>query len=160
MRKLPKFNDERQESEFWDTHDSTEFFTDTEEVEVTFVDDRPKTLISIRFEPQVIEQLKILARRQGIGYQTLLRRWTIERLSSELEQENRASALSMSESEARLDLTEFPLSFQQMFEQVTQAVELQTKQAEGWVPRVLHIIEQALRSIQQTDTENKLQPQT
>jgi predicted DNA binding CopG/RHH family protein len=84
MAKLPKFANEQEESEFWDTHDSTDYLDDTEEVEVRFVDARPaKTQISLRLEPETIIRLKELARRKGIGYQTLIRMWVMERLQQE-----------------------------------------------------------------------------
>ncbi|HEY77070.1 MAG TPA: hypothetical protein G4O00_13010 [Thermoflexia bacterium] len=84
MGRLPKFKDDREEAEFWDTHDSTEFLEDTEPVEVTFVDARPpKKQISLRLDPDVIERLKAIAARKGIGYQTLIRMWVMERLAQE-----------------------------------------------------------------------------
>jgi predicted DNA binding CopG/RHH family protein len=84
MAKIPAFANEQEEAEFWDTHDSTDFFEDTKEVEVSFSGPRPrKTLISIRLDQQTIDRLKALASEQGLGYQTLLRTWVIERLASE-----------------------------------------------------------------------------
>ncbi|HHS98591.1 MAG TPA: hypothetical protein ENK08_12000 [Chloroflexi bacterium] len=84
MGRLPKFEDEREEAEFWDTHDSTEFLEETEPVDVVFVDARPpKKQISLRLDPDVIERLKAIAARKGIGYQTLIRMWVMERLAQE-----------------------------------------------------------------------------
>lgn len=85
MSKLPQFVSEQEEAGFWDTHDSIEYITDTQEVEVTFVDARPcKKQISLRLEPETIEQLKAVAKRKGIGYQTLIRMWLKERLAEEM----------------------------------------------------------------------------
>jgi predicted DNA binding CopG/RHH family protein len=51
---------------------------------MTFVDARlPKKQISLRLDPEVIIQLKTIAARKGIGYQTLIRMWVMERLSQE-----------------------------------------------------------------------------
>jgi len=84
MSKLPKFATDQEESNFWDTHDSTEFLDDTEPVEVAFVDARPrKKQISLRLDAQTIDALKAIARRKGIGYQTLIRMWVMERLAQE-----------------------------------------------------------------------------
>ena len=84
MTKLPTFVDEKEEAEFWATHDSTEYLEDTVPVEVTFVDARvPKKLISVRFDSETLESLKIVARKKGIGYQTLIRLWVNERLAQE-----------------------------------------------------------------------------
>ena len=84
MAKTPKFASLQEEADFWDTHDSTDYLDDTTEVDVTFVDARPrKTQISLRLDPQTIAQLKAVAARQGIGYQTLIRMWVMERLRQE-----------------------------------------------------------------------------
>jgi predicted DNA binding CopG/RHH family protein len=73
-----------EESEFWDTHDPTAYLDDPTGVGVTIIDARPrKTQISLRLDPQLITRLKTVAARRGIGYQTLIRRWLIERLNQE-----------------------------------------------------------------------------
>jgi predicted DNA binding CopG/RHH family protein len=84
MSQLPKFASDQEETEFWDTHDSTEFLDDTQPVDVTFVDGRPaKKQISLRLDPEAIDKLKAIAQRKGVGYQTLIRMWVMERLAQE-----------------------------------------------------------------------------
>jgi len=84
MSKLPQFASEQEKAEFWATHDSTEYLDDTEPVDVTFVDARPpKKQISLRLDADVIAELKAVARSKGIGYQTLIRMWVMERLAQE-----------------------------------------------------------------------------
>ena len=69
---------------FWDTHDSTNFLEETESVDITFVDARPTMKqISLRLDPAVINHLKLLAGDKGIGYQTMIRMWIMERLGQE-----------------------------------------------------------------------------
>jgi len=59
MSKLPKLATDQEESSFWDTHNSTEFLDDTEPVEVTFVDARPrKKQISLRLGAKKGPRLK------------------------------------------------------------------------------------------------------
>lgn len=83
-RKLPHFTDEREESEFWDSHDSTDYLDETEPVEAEFVDARPrKRQVCLRLDPDTIEALKAAAARKGLGYQTLVRVWLMERLEQE-----------------------------------------------------------------------------
>lgn len=56
----------------------------TAPTEVSFVDAPPaKKLISVRMEPTAIEKLKVVAQRKGVGYQTLMRMWVMERLAQE-----------------------------------------------------------------------------
>jgi len=84
MSRLPRFASEQEEAEFWASHDSTEYLGDTEPVDVTFVDARPpKKQISLRLDTDAIEELKAVAQRKGIGYQTLIRIWVMERLAQE-----------------------------------------------------------------------------
>lgn len=82
--KIPQFKTEQEEADFWDSHDSTDFLDETEAVNVTFVDARPAMKqISLRLDPSVIDKLKSLAVDKGIGYQTLIRMWVMERLGQE-----------------------------------------------------------------------------
>lgn len=84
MSKLPQFASEQEEAEFWATHNSTQYLDDTEPVDVTFVDVRPpKKQISLRLDADTIDKLKAVAQRRGIGYQTLIRIWVMERLAQE-----------------------------------------------------------------------------
>ncbi|MCP4415718.1 MAG: hypothetical protein GY805_03790 [Chloroflexi bacterium] len=82
--KIPRFKTEQEEANFWDSHESTDFLDETEAVNVTFVDARPAMKqISLRLDPSVIDKLKSLAVGKGIGYQTLIRMWVMERLGQE-----------------------------------------------------------------------------
>jgi predicted DNA binding CopG/RHH family protein len=83
MARIPEFKNRQEEREFWDTHDAADYFDDTEEVEIEVIDTRPKTLISLRLHSKTIDQLKSLAARRGIGYQTMIRMWVMERLEEE-----------------------------------------------------------------------------
>src|SRR5437773_11645129 len=82
MAKIPKFQNEQEESEFWDTHDSTEFLDETTPINVKFVGPRPRKVhISLRFDQETIDSLKMVAEHKGIGYQTLIRMWVMEQLA-------------------------------------------------------------------------------
>ncbi len=82
--KIPQFKTEQEEADFWDSHNSTDFLDETEAVNVAFVDARPSMKqISLRLDPSVIDQLKSLAVGKGIGYQTMIRMWVMERLGQE-----------------------------------------------------------------------------
>jgi len=82
--KIPKFASEQEEADFWDTHSVTDYLDELTPVDVTIVDARPrKEQISLRLDRETITRLKALARQRGIGYQTLIRMWVMERLSQE-----------------------------------------------------------------------------
>ncbi|MHB8841510.1 MAG: CopG family antitoxin [Candidatus Aquicultor sp.] len=83
-KKIPHFKNEEEEREFWQAHSATEFLDDMEDVTDEVIVTRPKKrLLSFRIDDEVIERLQKLARRKGIGYQTLMRVWVMERLEEE-----------------------------------------------------------------------------
>lgn len=49
-----------------------------------FTDARPRKIqVAIRFEPDTVKELRTIAQCKGVGYQTLIRMWVMERLSQE-----------------------------------------------------------------------------
>ena len=84
MSKIPRFANEQEEADFWATHDATEYLNETEPEYAVFVDARPpKKQISLRLDPDTIDRLKAISDQKGIGYQTLIRMWVMERLTQE-----------------------------------------------------------------------------
>jgi predicted DNA binding CopG/RHH family protein len=80
MAKIPKFKSEKEEAEFWATHDSTDYLKETKEVRVEFT--RPKKkLVSLRLDEKTIKELKKIATSKGIGYLELIRMWVLEHLN-------------------------------------------------------------------------------
>ena len=71
--KVPKFKNVKEEREFWDSHDSTDYLDDFKETkDVVFV--RPKKqVISLRLEPEVINKLRKLAEKEGLPPTTYAR---------------------------------------------------------------------------------------
>lgn len=71
--KVPKFKSLKEEREFWDTHDSTDYLDDFEMAkDVVFVRPR-KEVISLRLEPKIINKLKELADKEGLPPTTYAR---------------------------------------------------------------------------------------
>lgn len=71
--KVPKFKSLKEEREFWDTHDSTDYLDDFEMAkDVVFVRPR-KEVISLRLEPKIIKKLKELADKEGLPPTTYAR---------------------------------------------------------------------------------------
>ncbi len=71
--KVPKFKNLKEEREFWDTHDSTDYLDDFEDAkDVVFV--RPKKeVISLRLDPKIVRKLKELADKEGLAPTTYAR---------------------------------------------------------------------------------------
>jgi len=69
LKKLPKFKDEKEEVEFWATHDSTEYINYSKAKKAIFPNLRPTIrTISIRLPESMIEHLKVLANKRDIPY--------------------------------------------------------------------------------------------
>ena len=84
-RKTPKFKNEDQERDFWASHDSTEYVDWSKARDVILPNLKPtlKT-ISIRLPEIMIEELKLLANKRDVPYQSLMKIFLTERIEQEL----------------------------------------------------------------------------
>jgi len=81
--RIPEFSSVEEEAKFWDTHDTTEFEDEWEEVtDIVFVAAQPKDGIWLRFDDAVLAELTRIAREQKSSPQTLARRWVLQRLQN------------------------------------------------------------------------------
>ena len=84
LRKRPKFKNEKEEFEFWSTHDSTEYVDYSKAKRVVLPNLKPSTrAISIRLPVSLITHIKVLANKRDIPYQSLLKMYLIERVEEE-----------------------------------------------------------------------------
>jgi hypothetical protein len=80
--RIPKFKSREEEAEFWDTHDTTEFEDEFEEVEVRVA--KPLVhVLTVRLDAKTITRLAEHGRKKGLGPSTLARMWLLERLEQE-----------------------------------------------------------------------------
>jgi len=85
MKEIPKFENEDQEREFWATHDSTEHVNWSRARTVSFSRLKPSTrTISLRLPELLLENLKMLANKRDVPYQSLLKIFLAERIEQEL----------------------------------------------------------------------------
>lgn len=84
MKKIPEFNNEDDERKFWATADSTEYVDWPSGKRKKLVQLKPSLrTISLRLPVSMIEDLKILANRRDVPYQSLLKVFLAERLERE-----------------------------------------------------------------------------
>lgn len=85
MKKIPKFSSEAEERHFWREHDSADYidWSDAEQVILPALKPSTKT-ISVRLPESMLEELKLLAHKRDVPYQSLLKVFLAERLHSEL----------------------------------------------------------------------------
>ena len=86
-KKIPKFKTEDEEREFWATHSTLDYFDLSTARRVTFPNLKPTTKsISIRLPESLIDDLKVLANKQDVPYQSLAKIY----LAREVARERRA----------------------------------------------------------------------
>jgi len=84
-KKMPKFNSEAEERRFWQKHDSSEYIDWSDAENVVMPKLKPSTRsISIRLPESMIEELKVLANKRDVPYQSLLKIFISERIDAEL----------------------------------------------------------------------------
>jgi predicted DNA binding CopG/RHH family protein len=85
LQPIPKFESEDDEREYWATHDSTDHIDWSQAKPVSFPRLKPTTrTISLRLPELLIENLKMLANKRDVPYQSLLKIFLAERIEQEL----------------------------------------------------------------------------
>jgi len=85
IKKIPKFKNEDEERTFWATHDSTEYINWKKAKKVMLSNLKPSVKsISLRLPESMIEELKLLANKKDVPYQSLLKIFLAERIGEEL----------------------------------------------------------------------------
>lgn len=74
LKKIPKFKSEKEEREFWQTHDSTGYVDWNKAERVSFpnlkLTSKP---VTIRLPQSLIDRLKIKAHKRDVPYQSLIK---------------------------------------------------------------------------------------
>ena len=82
---IPHLSSEEEEQEFWATHDSTEYIDWSKaEKNPTFSHHKPSTrMVSIRLPESLIAELKTLANKRDVPYQSLVKMFLAEKVREE-----------------------------------------------------------------------------
>ena len=85
FKKIPHFKNEDEERNFWDTHDSYDYFDWTKAKLVTFPNLKLSTeTISLRLPASLLDAIKQLANKRDVPYQSLMKMFLAERLKKEM----------------------------------------------------------------------------
>jgi predicted DNA binding CopG/RHH family protein len=85
LQPIPRFESEDEEREFWATHDSVDHVDWSRAKPVSFPQLKPSTrTISLRLPESLLENLKVLANKRDVPYQSLLKIFLAERIEQEL----------------------------------------------------------------------------
>jgi len=84
-KQIPKFKNETEERIFWQKHDSSEYLDWTDAEDTILPKLKPSTRsISLRLPESMIEELKVLANKRDVPYQSLLKIFISEKIDAEL----------------------------------------------------------------------------
>jgi len=85
MKKIPKFKSEDKERDFWASEDSTDYIDWEKAERIVSPNLKPSTKkISLRLPELMLEELKLLANKHDVPYQSLMKMFLAERIEKEL----------------------------------------------------------------------------
>ncbi|MBI5242452.1 MAG: BrnA antitoxin family protein [Elusimicrobia bacterium] len=85
MKRTPKFKSEDEERAFWASHDSSDYVDWKKQKNAMFPNLRPSVkAISLRIPKSMLEELRLLANKRDVPYQSLLKIFLAERIAEEL----------------------------------------------------------------------------
>ena len=84
LKAIPEFQSEAEERRFWETHDSTEYVDWSKAQFMRFPNLKPSTqTISLRLPASLLADLKALANKRDVPYQSLLKVFLADRVATE-----------------------------------------------------------------------------
>ncbi|KKR34026.1 MAG: hypothetical protein UT63_C0008G0025 [Candidatus Gottesmanbacteria bacterium GW2011_GWC2_39_8] len=84
IKNLPKFKNEDEERKFWATHELSDVFDTTHGVDVIFPNLKPSTkTITIRVSESLLNDLKNIANKKDVPYQSLVKIYLNEKIREE-----------------------------------------------------------------------------
>lgn len=85
FKPIPKFKNIQQEAQFWDTHDTTDYIDWSKAKKTIFSNLKPSTeSISIRLPSSLLANIKNIANKKDVPYQSLMKIFLSERIKQEL----------------------------------------------------------------------------
>jgi predicted DNA binding CopG/RHH family protein len=87
LKDIPDFTNDEEEREFWATHDSTEYVDWDNAEAVILAKLKPSTkTISLRLPELMLNELRLIANKRDVPYQSLIKLFLKERIDQELKQ--------------------------------------------------------------------------
>ncbi len=85
LKPIPRFRSESDERAFWETHDTADYIDWSRARVGCFPNLKPSTeTISLRLPASLLAELKILANKRDVPYQSLLKVFLAERVAREI----------------------------------------------------------------------------
>lgn len=84
LKPIPKFKSEKEEAEFWATHDTTEYFDTSKPLYIEFPNLKPTTkTITLRLPVMLLASIRKLANKRDVPYQSLMKIFLEEKVREE-----------------------------------------------------------------------------
>jgi predicted DNA binding CopG/RHH family protein len=84
--RIPQFKNEDEEREFWETHSPLDYFDRKRAKRAAFPNLKPSLKsISIRLPEDMLEELKVLANKKDVPYQSLAKMYLARQIALERE---------------------------------------------------------------------------
>jgi predicted DNA binding CopG/RHH family protein len=88
LKEIPSFKSEDEEREFWASQDSTEYVNWDEAEAIILPKLKPSTrTISLRLPELMLNELRVIANKRDIPYQSLIKLFLKERIDQELKRD-------------------------------------------------------------------------
>lgn len=88
QKPIPEFQNEDEEREFWAKQDSSDYLDWRQAERVVFPKLKPATkTISLRMSESMLNELKLLANKMDVPYQSLIKVYLRERIDNDLRRE-------------------------------------------------------------------------
>ena len=85
LKPIPKFKNEKEERKFWMTHDSTEYVDWSKARKAVFPNLKPTyKSISLRLPAFMLDEIKLLANKKDVPYQSLMKVFLAEKVKEEM----------------------------------------------------------------------------
>ena len=85
LKPIPKFQSEDEEREFWARHDTTEYIDWGQAERIVLPKLKPaKKTISLRMSETMLNELRLLANKMDVPYQSLIKVYLRERIDQDL----------------------------------------------------------------------------
>jgi predicted DNA binding CopG/RHH family protein len=84
LKEIPRFANEAEERQFWETHDSTEYLDWRKAGHARFPNLKLSTTsISLRLPQDLLDRIKVAANKRDVPYQSLIKVWLRERVDAD-----------------------------------------------------------------------------
>ena len=85
IKPIPRFKNEKEERKFWLTHDSIEYVDWSKAKRAVFPNLKPTyKSISLRLPGHMLDEIKLLANKKDVPYQSLMKVFLAEKVKEEM----------------------------------------------------------------------------